>query len=142
MSVWVVTCLEFLDDCEARGEPWADLNTVSVHVSRDEAMLARRALVLQILEELDDEDPRHSDLRKLADQALEALWRERCRGLYVPFQWAIDVREVPVKNPEQDKIAKLEAEVARLKRELNVWVPEPGEFRPYCCVCGVNQPKC
>jgi len=35
----------------------------------------------------------------------------------------------------------LRREVARLAEELDVWVPRPGESRPYCCHCGVHPPR-
>ena len=47
--MWVVACLEFLDDYKSRGEDWAKLGALTVHRSEADASRGRRDMLEQLL---------------------------------------------------------------------------------------------
>ena len=47
--MWVVACLEFVDDYKSRGEDWAKLGALTVHRSEADASRGRRDMLEQLL---------------------------------------------------------------------------------------------
>ena len=74
--MWVLACLEFLDDYKSRGLPWAELGAVSVHESEADACKGRRDLLVQLLV--------HKDLIGLeleGGYGPEEFWKEMAKHL-------------------------------------------------------------
>ena len=51
--MWVVACIEFLDDYKSRGLDWAKLGAVSVYRSESDARRGRRDALVQLLVKAD-----------------------------------------------------------------------------------------
>ena len=74
--MWVVACLEFLDDHKSRGQNWAELGAVSVHGSEADAQRGRRDVLVQLLVHKD-----LVDFELEGGYGPEGFWKEMARHL-------------------------------------------------------------
>jgi len=74
--MWVVACLEFLDDYKSRGLNWAELGAVSVHRSKADALRGQRDLLVQLLVQKD-----LVGFELEGGYGLEGFWKEMARHL-------------------------------------------------------------
>ena len=74
--MWVVACLEFLDDYKSRGQAWAELGDVSVHRSEADALRGRRDVIVQLLVQKD-----LVGLELEGGYGPEGFWKEMARHL-------------------------------------------------------------
>lgn len=74
--MWLVACLEFLDDHKSRGKDWAELGAVRLYASELEALQGRRDAMVNLLI---DRDLVAIELE--GGYGHEHFWREMARHL-------------------------------------------------------------
>jgi hypothetical protein len=74
--MWVVACLEFLDDYKSRGEDWAKLGALTVHRSETDASRGRRHMLERLLVRKD-----LVGLEIEGGYGPEGFWKEMARHL-------------------------------------------------------------
>ena len=94
-NMWVVACIEYLDDYKSRGQDWARLGAVSVYRSEAEARRGRRDVLVQLLVQKD-----LVGLELEGGYGPEGFWKEMARHL-------IECTSVPSEEDAAQEAARL-----------------------------------